>query len=175
MEIKYKFYIVFFNVLLLISCKKETNSEVNSSLNDNKATVSLNDKDEENHIVVNKDSINMRSIFNKFEKNIKLSTNEYRFFCHYIINNNDESLSENTGYLVFQYFLNNKSYCNDFQVYLKTEKDQIKDKVLVVLVQFMCIDLADDKYDYDKLINDFSFFKESRLIKKELEECVSNY
>lgn len=175
MEIKNKFNIILFSSLLLISCKKETNKEVNSSQNFNKITIGLEDKQKVNQIVANKDSVNMKSIFNKFEKNIKLNMNEYHFFSNYIINNNDESLSENTGYLMFQYFLNNKVYCNDFHVYLKTEKEQKRDKILVVLLQSMCIDLADEKYNYDKLINDFPFFKESELMEKQIEECINNY
>lgn len=162
---------VFF-VIAIISTFLSCNKLANSSLNDNKINVSLEVK--EKQIVVNKDSVNIKSIINKFEKNIKLNTNEYRFFSNYIINNKDESFSENTGYLIFHYFLNNKPYCNDFQDYLKTENKQSRDKILAIFLQSMCIDLADEKYDYDKLISDFPFFRESELVKKQLKVCVNN-
>jgi hypothetical protein len=162
---------VFF-VIAIISTFLSCNKLANSSLNDNKINVSLEEK--EKQIVANKDSVNIKSIINKFEKNIKLNTNEYRFFSNYIINNNDESFSENTGYLMFHYFLNNKVYCNDFHDYLKTENKQARDKILAIFLQFMCIDLADEKYGYDKLISDFPFFRESELVKKQLKVCVTN-
>lgn len=75
---------------------------------------------------------------------------------------------------MFHYFLNNKAYCNDFQDYLKTENKQARDKILAIFLQSMCIDLADEKYEYDKLISDFPFFRESELIKKQLKVCVNN-
>ena len=173
MVIKNRFNIILFGFFLLISCKGETKKEINSYTKYNETTIHL--KENENKVLVDKDTINMDSILNKLQRNIELTENEYRFFSNKVINNNDEAFSENIGYLMFQYFLNNKSYCNDFKVYLKKEKEKTKDKVLVVLLQSMCIDLADESYNYDRLINDFPFFKESPLIKKQLEECINNY
>lgn len=58
---------VFF-VIAIISTFLSCNKLANSSLSDNKINVSLEVK--EKQIVVNKDSVNIKSIINKFEKTL---------------------------------------------------------------------------------------------------------
>lgn len=173
-----KFYtiITFYCFTFFYSCNKNNTDLTRSVLSANESKLPNSSKSiiNQNKVEKKKQS-RIEKIISKIEKKGKLDIEEYDLFSNYILNNNDESFSENTGYLLFNYFVDNKSSIKDFEDYLITKDSKFKDKLLVYLVKVMCIDLADEKYNYEKLIDKFIFFKGNLKVKESFKECINNY
>lgn len=164
-------WVIFSCFAFLYSCNKK------ADLNQNILYFNDNKLHKKSSPVINqiKKQSEIEIIISKIEKKEKLSLNEYDFFSNYALDNNNESFSENTGYLLFKYFIDNKINVKNFKDYLITKDAKFKDKLLVYFVQLMCIDLADESYNYEKLIKDFNFFQGNLKVKKSFKECINNY
>lgn len=119
-------------------------------------------------------STNISMVVKKMENHGQLNDVDYIIINGYLLNNKDESSSEGVGYTLFEYLKGNK-LANDGYVAILNKKDSAyKEKILEKLIQIMCIDLGDEKYTYEKLISDFSLFKESNAAQKALKTCMDN-
>lgn len=108
------------------------------------------------------------------QKNNKLTTADYDCICDFLLNNNDESKSEELGYILFEYLKNKPLNNRAFLSYLSRKENSQKEKFLTALIQIMCIDIGEENYSYDTFIKDFDMFSNSSSAKKAFNDCMSN-
>jgi hypothetical protein len=102
----------------------------------------------------------------KMQKNNKLTTSDYNCICDFLLNNNDESKSEELGYILFEYLRNKPLNNSAFLSYLSKKETTQKEKFLTALIQIMCIDIGEEDYSYGTFIKDFNMFSNSPSAKK---------
>ena len=111
---------------------------------------------------------------NKLKKKTKLIEKDYQDISNFLIKNKNESMSEEVGYLLFEFFKENEVANKEYLTFLSKKDRTYKEHVLSELIQMMCVDLEDDGYTYKKLINDFSMFKGSIAAQQSFIKCVDN-
>lgn len=130
--------------------------------------------DDEEKVTNSKSIMDISEISSKMQKQEKLTEVDYAYICNFLFNNNDESISEEIGYRLFEH-LQKKQLNNDsFASYLDSKEISFKEKVLDELIKIMCIDIGEENYTYDTFIKDFDLFKQSASSKKAFNECMNN-
>jgi hypothetical protein len=99
----------------------------------------------------------------KMDQHSILDNADYIIIDRYLLNNHDESSSEGIGMSMYNYLKGNKPANEGYRYFLNNKGNAFKEKILPKLIALMCIDIADDKYTHEKLISDFSLFKESKM------------
>jgi len=109
----------------------------------------------------------------KLQNQTDLNEDDYNKLIIFLKNNIDESMSENLGFLLFQYFKGRTERNKNF---IKIIKNSDKERVYVLLIKTMCIDIIDEDYkDINEFINDFPMFIDnSDIIKKTYNFCLEN-
>lgn len=155
--------------IAIISCNngKNEKTEITKEINQKSEIVDIS-------FSKNEDNTKVNLLFEKISNKKSLNIEEYSSLSTYIFKNKDESISENIGYLLFQYFQNNNKLSKEFVSFLKTKTDDYKEMLLSVMIQLMCIDLSEENYTYEKLITDFRFFDKEVIAKKIFDECINN-
>ncbi len=163
--------IIFFSFINSCSDRENVNSSSKIYDNQNKEidSLTLNKVDVELKI---KKQDNFSAILEKMNNNLFLSEQEYKSINNFLLNNKDESFSEEVGYTLFQYFRQNHVNCSNYTEFLK--KENKKDEILCSLVQIMCIDIGEENYTYEKFIQDFSFMSGNVKAKKSFTDCMNN-
>ena len=110
----------------------------------------------------------------KMNGHVMLDNADYNIIDSYLLYNHDEDGSEGIGYSMYNYFKGNKPANEGYFNFLNTKGSAFREKILPELIGLMCIDIADDKYTYEKLVSDFSLFKESKAAEKALNTCIVN-
>jgi hypothetical protein len=87
-------------------------------------------------------AVDISEVSVKMQKNSKLTTSDYDCICDFLLNNNDESKSEELGYILFEYLKNKPLNNSAFLSYLSKKETSQKEKFLTALIQIMCIDIA---------------------------------
>lgn len=168
---KNKIIIVLVSILI-ISCNKGKNEKAKIIGETHQKSGSI-DTIASTSIGSDEDSKEVNLLFEKVSNKKSLNTKEYNSLSAYILKNNDESISENIGYLLFQYFQNDNKLSKEFVAFLKTKTDNDKERLLSAMIQLMCIDLSEENYTYEKLITDFKFYDQEVEIKKVFDECIN--
>lgn len=118
--------------------------------------------------------IDIATVTNKMQKQEKLTEGDYKCICDFLINNNDESKSEEAGYVLFEYLRGNQLRNSAFASYLNKKDVSYRERVFNNLIQIMCIDLGEENYSYDAFVKDFSLFRNNVSAKKIFDQCMSN-
>jgi len=108
------------------------------------------------------------------QNNNILTTTELDSICNFLINNNNESKSEELGYILFEYLRNKPNNNRTFLSYLSQKDSSQKDMLLTSLIQIMCIDIGEENYTFDAFVKDFNIFKDSHSAKKAFYNCMGN-
>lgn len=118
--------------------------------------------------------VNIPVFLNKLKKKTILIDKDYQDISVFLLKNKNESMSEEVGYLLFNFFKGNKVANNEYLSFLKKKDKAFKEHILSDLIQIMCIDLEDEKYTYKKLINDFGIFRGSVAAQRSFKQCIDN-
>lgn len=159
--------------ILIISCNNGKNEKAKITEETHQKSGSI-DTIVSTSIDSDEDSKEVNLLFEKISNKKSLNTKEYSSLSAYILKNNDASISENIGYLLFQYFQNNNKLSKEFATFLKTKTDDDKERLLSAMIQLMCIDLSEENYTYEKLIADFRFYDREAIAKKRFNECINS-
>lgn len=159
-----KVFILILLVVSVLSCIKRNNTtEGNLYLkNENISKIT--------------DSIRTESVFKKIENDEKLFDKDYKILFNFILNNNDVSLSEQLGLLMFQYFQGQTKRNNDLKSYLiiNYSKEE-NNKILSLMINYMSIDITDNYNSYTKFAVDFPMFPiDNDFTIKVFNECLEN-
>ena len=173
-KIKYRICLIIFLCFFLLSCsgflepsKSSLISKINSTAYDTSSG--------EIQIVFDQLKNNsISSILLKMKKQSNLSNSDYSTICNFILTNHNESLSEEVGYNLYSYLKGIKIRNNNFRSFLQTKDSAFKARVLVALVEIMCIELGEDHNKYEKIISDFSILKGNNSALKALKFCINN-
>ena len=152
--------IIIIILLLTLSCSQR----------ENKTSESIHAEQGNQNQVSSQIDVILRKIANKEF----LAIGEYNSLSVHILKNKDESFSENVGYLLFKYFENDSKRSNEFVSFLNTKTKDYKKKLLNSMIEIMCIDLSEEKYNYEKLITNFNFYANEISVQKTFEECMNN-
>lgn len=129
--------LIFILLLPIISCKKSNNQLDYPVLSD--TSYIQNDIIRENKTKF----VSIDKTLIKLEQKEDLSTTDYQIICEFLINNNNESKSEEIGYLLFDYLQKNEKRNQEFSFFLSRHDSRFKENILCNLIQIMCIDLGD--------------------------------
>jgi len=110
----------------------------------------------------------------KLRNKVSLDSIDYEGLVSFLNSNNDESQSEEVGYLLYQFLNGNEQYNRSFKNFLSTKKASIRDSILVSLIQILCLDLGEDNYTYQRLIKDFPIFRGNDVSKSEFKNCMDS-
>lgn len=110
----------------------------------------------------------------KLEAQQRHSVEDYEILVKSLSNNKDESYSENFGYLLFQYFIENPLYRKDFNDFLLVKSKSTRNKILISLIQVMCIDFQLENYTYGDVIRNFEFFVYDLIVEDTFKKCIDN-
>jgi hypothetical protein len=113
-------------------------------------------------------------VVTKMDNHAALDNADYNIIDRYLLYNHDEDGSEGIGYSMYNYLKGNKPANEGYFYFLNNKGIAFKEKIFPKLINLMCIDIADDKYTYEKLVSDFSLFKESNAAEKALKTCIVN-
>lgn len=120
-------------------------------------------------------SKNIDMVMDKMNSHAVLDDVDYNIIYQYALYNKDESTSEGVGGSLFDYFKGNQPANEAYYSFLNKKGSAYREKILPKLIELMCIDIADQSYTtYEKLVSDFSLFKESKAAEKELKTCNAN-
>ena len=163
------FYVIF-ALILVVSCNGNNGKKVVS-------TDFLKKEKTKNKTAVIQQSpraVDISEVSVKVQKHKELTKSDYDSICDFLSNNNDESKSEEMGYVLFEYLKNKPLNNRAFLSYLSRKENSQKEKFLTALIQIMCIDIGEENYSYDIFIKDFDMFSNSSSAKKAFNECMSN-
>lgn len=118
--------------------------------------------------------VDITRISSNMQNNNILTTTELDSICNFLINNNNESKSEELGYILFEYLRNKPNNNRTFLSYLSQKDSSQKDMLLTSLIQIMCIDIGEENYTFDAFVKDFNIFKDSHSAKKAFYNCMGN-
>jgi hypothetical protein len=110
----------------------------------------------------------------KLRNKVSLDSIDYEGLVSFLITNNDESQSEEVGYLLYQFLNGNEQYNRSFEKFLSTKDAIIRDSILSSLIKILCLDLGEDNYTYQRLIKDFPLFKGNDASKSEFKNCMDS-
>lgn len=163
------FYVIF-ALILVVSCngnnsKKVVSTDFVKKQNTNVKTVAIKQSPR---------AVDISAVSVKMQKYKELTKSDYDCICDFLLNNNDESKSEEMGYILFEYLKNKPLNNRTFLSYLSRKENSQKEKFLTALIQIMCIDIGEENYSYDTFIKDFNMFSNSSSAKKAFNECMSN-
>ena len=163
------FYVIF-ALILVVSCngnnsKKVVSTDFVKKQNTNVKTVAIKQSPR---------AVDISAVSVKMQKYKELTKSDYDCICDFLLNNNDESKSEEIGYILFEYLKNKPLNNRAFLSYLSRKENSQKEKFLTALIQIMCIDIGEENYSYDTFIKDFNMFSNSSSAKKAFNECMSN-
>ena len=163
------FYVIF-ALILVVSCngnnsKKVVSTDFVKKQNTNVKTLAIKQSLR---------AVDISAVSVKMQKYKELTKSDYDCICDFLLNNNDESKSEEMGYILFEYLKNKPLNNRAFLSYLSRKENSQKEKFLTVLIQIMCIDIGEENYSYDTFIKDFDMFSNSSSAKKAFNECMSN-
>lgn len=131
-----------------------------------------------NNIELNHNKLSTKNVkpafLNKLKKRTKLIVKDYQDINDFLMKNKNEAMSEEVGYLLFEFFKGNKIANNEYLAFLSKMGKTYKEYFLSELIQIMCIDLGCDGYTYKKLINDFIMFKGSAAAQDSFKRCIDN-
>lgn len=163
-----KVYYVTALMLFTVSCSSKKEGKVGSP------NFTKNEVVKKKEVVVKQSHSNITEVSMKMQKQKKLTEADYICICNFLLNNKDESQSEEIGYCLFEYLKGKELNNSAFISFLNKKDISFKEKVECALVQIMCIDIGEDNYSYNKFIEDFSMFKNSPFAMKVFNECMSN-
>jgi hypothetical protein len=162
-------YGIFALIIFAVSCNsKNRNSKVVST------DFVQNSTERKKDTVSQQLHPNIWEVSEKMEKQEKSTTSDYDCICDFLLNNNDESKSEELGYILFEYLKNKPLNNSAFLSYLSKKETYQKEKFLTALIQIMCIDIGEENYSYGAFVKDFDMFSNSTSAKKAFNECMSN-
>jgi len=110
----------------------------------------------------------------KLRNKVSLDSIDYEGLVNFLNKNNDESESEEVGYLLYQFLNGNEQYNRSFEKFLSTKDVSIRDSILSSLIKILCLDLGEDNYTYQRLIKDFPLFKGNDASKSEFKNCMDS-
>lgn len=84
-------------------------------------------------------------------------------------------MSEGVGHSLFEYLKGNEVRNSDLSVYLNKQGAGYADRFLVALIEIMCVDLGDEGYTYESLIQEFIIFKKNEVVSKAFKTCKENF
>lgn len=173
--------LLFFALWMIISCNKlkdESFEAKEQTYNESavKDTFINNVKSNDKTKNINNDSDDsaIDNLLKKIKGRESLNSEEYAIISKYALENNDEAASEEIGYLLFQYFRNDKKKNDEFILFLGKEPKAYQIELLNKLVELMCIDFGEEKYTYERLVIDFQFFDKQVTTKAVFNACMEN-
>lgn len=116
-------------------------------------------------------------LMSKLERKEKLTDAEFQHLCYLLLKDTsvDESFGEGFGNSIFQYFRSNSENARSFGVYLDQNQSSDKERILKEMVFIMCIDIGEEKYSYDRFIEDFELFNNSASAQESFDRCIANW
>jgi hypothetical protein len=159
--------------MIFFGCKSSKNEDSVKSIVSNVEDTVLFQKKVSGNLL--SDSCQKKYVFkDKLRDKVSLDSSAYEELVSFLNTNNDESQSEEVGYLLYQFFKGNEEYNQSFERFLSKKQNSMRDSILSALIQIMCLDLGEDNYTYQRLIKDFPVFKNSEVVKSEFENCVDS-
>jgi hypothetical protein len=113
-------------------------------------------------------------VVTKMDNHAVLDNADYNIIDNYLLYNHDEDGSEGIGYSMYNYLKGNEPANEGYRHFLNNKGNAFREKIFPKLILLMSIDIVDDKYTYEKLVSDFSLFKESSAAEKALKTCIAN-
>lgn len=154
---------------IFLSCKGNNLEKSQISLNKNDSLEQVNIKD-----TVKINQVSFTEIISKVENNKDLTDKEYAVLLDSIFVETDEAQSEQNGYLMFTYLIDNSKRCDKVSTQLLSKSQVDRDKILTDLVALMCIDILDEDYDYNGFIKRFKLFDNNKKAEIAFNECLEN-
>jgi hypothetical protein len=160
---------------LLTSCSnKEKKDNLNlKTSNESKVTHYSLKKEVLNDTVDSNLSTTIADVHFKMKNKLSLNITEYKLFAEYLIANQDidDLPTEGFGYVVYNYFKNNKLANTKFGFFLKNHQDRVK--IINSFVELICIEILYPKYSIENLIKEFSFIENKKEELTKFNFCIS--
>jgi len=119
--------------------------------------------------------INLITLLNKIEDKSEFKEADLEYLCNLLLDNEDESLAESIGGLIFELLKKNSVNNDFFNAYLDKNRAAEKNRILAKMASLMCIELALEEYSYERFVKDFKIFKNSVPAKASFDKCIANW
>jgi hypothetical protein len=164
---------ICFIAFIFLSCRNSYFSKSQRSLK-NIDSLGLGNKSKNELWALKFKSGSFSSIIDKVENNEDLNNYEYSVLFDSLFVNNDESLSEQNGYLMFNYLKENINRGKNVSTFLLSKSKCDRDLILSKRVRLMCIDILDENYNYNRFIKEFKLFNKIKKAEIAFKDCLKN-
>jgi hypothetical protein len=168
-------YYFLISIALISSCQNKVNKSISSKLSDTTSITyerNLSYSDKKNTKI---EMFDISTVLEKMRIQKELLHTDYESINNFVLLNIDESKSEEFGYTFYEYFRKNKRNNKSFIDFLNKQEKNYQETLLLGLINIMCLDLGEENYNYNRLIKDFEFFKNSKSVKNALNDCIGNF
>lgn len=119
--------------------------------------------------------INLITLLDKLENKSEFKEADFEYLCNLLLDNEDESLAESIGGLIFELLIKNPVNNDLLNAYLDKNRGAEKNRILAEMASFMCIELALEEYSYERFVKDFKIFENSVPAKASFDKCIANW
>lgn len=159
--------LLFLTLFLLASCYVKNKSE--AGVSDNVLDDHLENRDTSISVITS-----ISDVVEKMQAKNHLSVTDFAIVDTFLLENTDESASEEVGYALFEYLKADSVNNQAFKSYLSQKRNSYRALILRHLIEIMCIDLGEENYHYNKFLKDFPLFENDSSAKQIFENCTSN-